>query len=238
MNSAWHQRGFSLIELAVALFVIALLLGSVLVPLATQVEQRQINETQRSMDEIREALLGFAAANGYLPCPAISATDGQEDRTAGVCTGGKRQGYLPWEALGASKIDTWGRLYRYSVTPAFTTAASFTLTTSPDMLIRTRNNAGALANLTNANIVVAALISHGKNGYGGVDANGTAVALPASWSTANVDESSNLTSATTFVSRVQQAAGASGTGGVFDDQLVWLSRYTLTNRLVTAGKLP
>ena len=238
MNSAWHQRGFSLIELAVALFVIALLLGSVLVPLATQVEQRQINETQRSMDEIREALLGFAAANGYLPCPAISATDGQEDRTAGVCTGGKRQGYLPWEALGASKIDAWGRLYRYSVTLSITTAASFTLSTTPDMRIRTRNAAGALANLTNANIVAAVVISHGRNGYGAVDTNGTAVALPSSWPAANTDENANLTSATAFVSRVQQAAGASGTGGAFDDQLVWLSRYTLTNRLVTAGKLP
>ncbi len=31
------HRGFTLIELAVAMFVIALLLGSILVPLATQV---------------------------------------------------------------------------------------------------------------------------------------------------------------------------------------------------------
>ena len=36
-------RGFTLIELAVALFIIVLVLGSLLVPLATQVEQRQVH---------------------------------------------------------------------------------------------------------------------------------------------------------------------------------------------------
>ena len=51
-----RSRGFTLIELAVALFIIALLLGSILVPLATQVEQRQISETQKTMEEIRDAL--------------------------------------------------------------------------------------------------------------------------------------------------------------------------------------
>ena len=61
--------GFTLIELAVSMFIIALLLGAVLVPLATQVEQRQVSETQKTLDDAKEALVGFALANGYLPCP-------------------------------------------------------------------------------------------------------------------------------------------------------------------------
>ena len=61
--------GFTLVELAISIFIIALLLGSILVPLATQVEQRQISETQKTIEEIKEALIGFALANSYLPCP-------------------------------------------------------------------------------------------------------------------------------------------------------------------------
>src|SRR6185295_584121 len=83
-------RGFTLIEMAVAVFVIALLLGSILVPLTTQVEQRKISDTQRLLDETREALIGFAAANGRLPRPAVSSSNGAERAVCGTdanCTG-------------------------------------------------------------------------------------------------------------------------------------------------------
>lgn len=232
------QTGFSLIELAIAMLVIALLLGAILVPLVTQVEQRQIADTQKAMEEIREALLGFVATNGYLPCPAVSATNGQEDRTAGVCTGGKRQGFLPWEALGVGRADAWGRLYRYSVTLSFTPTSSFTIVTTPDITILTRDAAGTLINLTSANIVPVVVMSHGKNGYGATSADSTAPALPAAWPTANADENTNATATLTFVSRTPQAAAAAGPGGEFDDQLVWISRWVLTSRMIAAGRLP
>ncbi|MCW5605440.1 MAG: prepilin-type N-terminal cleavage/methylation domain-containing protein, partial [Burkholderiales bacterium] len=200
-----RQAGFTLIELAVAMFIIVLLLGSILVPLTTQVNQRQIADTQKTLDEIREALVGFAVTHGHLPCPAISATNGQEDRTANVCTGGKRQGFIPWETLGVSKVDAWGRIFRYSVTPAYASSASpFTLATAPDMTIRTRNAAGALTNLTNASTVPAVVLSHGRNGYGAVDNQGVAQGLPAGWPGTNPDEDTNATNATTFVSRAPQ----------------------------------
>ena len=227
-----HANGFTLIELAVAVFVITLLLGSILVPLGTQVEQRQVGETQKAMDETREALMGFAASNGYLPCPAVSATNGAEDRTGTTCTGGKRQGYLPWEALGVTKLDAWGHLYRYSVTPAYanSSAGAFALNTAADMRVRTRNAAGTVANLTNANIVVAIVISHGKNGYGAVDNNGTAVALPGGWPTGYADENTNLTGTTTFISRapliaVPAACGARLMKVVVPVRLVFSSAY-------------
>lgn len=242
MKGRVFNAGFTLIELAIAMFIIALLLGSILVPLAAQIEQRQIAETQKSLDEVRDSLLGFAAANGYVPCPAVSATNGLEDRTAGVCTGGKHQGFLPWETLGVSRLDPWGRLYRYAVTPAFASSiAPFTAVTSPTITIRTRNAAGALANLTAAAgsaIVPVVVLSHGKNGYGSSNPEGVAVALPAGWPANNTDENSNVTGTTTFISRSPQAAGASGAGGEFDDQVVWLSRWILLSRMVAAGKLP
>lgn len=69
-------RGFTLVELAVVIAVIALLLGSILVPLTTQVAQRNISQTRRELEEIREALIGFAMVNRYLPCPAVSDNNG------------------------------------------------------------------------------------------------------------------------------------------------------------------
>lgn len=58
------DSGFTLIELAVALVVVTLILGGLLVPLNTQLEQRKSSDTQKSLDEIKEALIGFAVANG------------------------------------------------------------------------------------------------------------------------------------------------------------------------------
>jgi len=56
--------GFSLVELAIVLIIVALLLSSLLSPLSAQIDQRNYNETQQQISEIREALIGFAVANG------------------------------------------------------------------------------------------------------------------------------------------------------------------------------
>src|SRR5690606_31917220 len=110
-------RGFTLIELAVSLMIIALVLGMLVVPLGTQLDQQRIAETQKQLDYVREALLGFAIANGRLPCPAVGATPtgtagaGLENRTGGACVGAgtSMQGVLPWATLGVPESDAWGR---------------------------------------------------------------------------------------------------------------------------------
>ncbi len=68
------SKGFSLVELAVALAIIALLLAGALIPLSTQIDVRNGADTQRSIESIRDAIIGFAQANGRLPCPANGAT--------------------------------------------------------------------------------------------------------------------------------------------------------------------
>src|SRR5258708_3115136 len=122
-----RDTGFTLIEIAVAIFVIALLLGSILMPLGTQVEQRQISDVKKTLEEIKEGLLGFSTANGYLPCPdktsasgAGTANDGAEDVTAatGVCV--VNEGNVPWLTLGvANYSDPWGNRFRYRVSSNF-----------------------------------------------------------------------------------------------------------------------
>lgn len=230
-----HADGFTLIEIAMAVFVITLLLSSILVPLGTQINQRKTSDTQKALNEIKESLIGFALVNGYLPCPAESATNGEEDRTGPDCTGGKRQGLLPWATLGTPKTDSWGNIFRYSVTPAFASSASpFSFSTPTDITVQTRTATG-IVNVTNLNGVPAVVLSHGKNGYGAFNDQGDALAPPPA---SHLDESINATNATTFVSRVTQEAGAAGTGGEFDDIVVWLSPNILFNRMVAAGRLP
>lgn len=230
-----RQRGFSLIEIAVVLVIVGLLIGGLVTPLGMQLEQRKIGDTQKALDEAKEALLGFALRYGYLPCPAISASNGLEDRNGSQCRNRRRDGFLPWATLGLNKLDSWDHLYRYSVTPAFTDSVSlFNLSTPRDISVLTRDGAGATAQATGVNDIPAVILSHGKNGFGASGELGNRIADTAP---NNVDEKINAATATTFVSRTASSNGAAA-GGAFDDLVVWLSPNILYNRMVTAQKLP
>jgi prepilin-type N-terminal cleavage/methylation domain-containing protein len=235
-------RGFSLIEMAVVLFVITLLIGSLLVPLSTQVQQRQISETQKALEEIKEALLGFAVSKGHLPCPdktggggAGTANDGVEDVDgAGACVA-TSQGNVPWATLGVAGADPWGNRFRYQVTAAYAQRpATFNLSTAATLSVCTASGCPANTRLTGVSPdgAVAVIMSLGKNGLGAINAN-TGLANPAP---ASADENENVTGPTTFVSRTMTAAGSPA--GEFDDIVTWLSKHTLFNRMVAAAKLP
>lgn len=246
--------GFTMIELAVALVVIAILLGTILVPLQTQVEQRQISETQKMLEDIKEALIGHATAKGYLPCPDRTsggggtandtANDGVEDfdTATGNCfsVAGTNPGNVPWATLGLGATDPWGNRFRYRVEANYARrapGATFNLTTGANLLVcnvdcglpspprvyLTSNSAG--------NGAVAVILSHGKNGYGAMNAaTGTQRPLPTSG-----DELHNL-GGSTYGSRTITPAGTAA--GEFDDIVTWLGKYSLFNRMVAAGKLP
>ena len=123
-------RGFSLLEVAIVLIIITVLLTAVSVPLASQVQTRRMEETRRLLEEAKEALLGFAMANGRFPCPAFAnATSNSAGRESfctaatGACTGTETltpqthgncsnfyNGFLPASTLGLSSLDTQGFL--------------------------------------------------------------------------------------------------------------------------------
>jgi prepilin-type N-terminal cleavage/methylation domain-containing protein len=229
-------RGFTLIELAVAIFIIALLLGSIVVPLTTQVEQKQISNTQKALDEIKEALIGHAVAFGYLPCPDTN-NDGLEDVNAGTgqCSSISSNiagGNLPWQTLGVTNADAWGNRFRYIVREEFARRTPNTLfSLSATANVRVCPSASSCGtSLTSS--AVAALLSLGKNGYGATNSL-TGAQNPAPTS---ADEVENTNDDRTVVSRVTSASGSSA--GEFDDIVTWLSPYVLFNRMVTAGKLP
>lgn len=256
--------GFTLTELAVVLVIVALLVGSLLVPLTAQIDIRNRADTRAAMAEIREALLGFVAANGRLPCPAaatlVSGAGNAGSELAplvnGRCTdlngAATEVGVLPWVTLGVKETDAWGRRYSYRVTqqfassvapatpPAFGWPAPCTaanpLNTAFVLCSTGTLNVRAVAGAPVGGVIAAQLpvviVSHGKNGNGAFTPQGAQ--LPAG---ADADEQDNqLTNGgmnmanVDFVSRTPTAT--------FDDEVVWISRLLIFNRLITIGKLP
>lgn len=223
-------RGFTLVEIAVVLVILALLLGMLVVPLNTQVDQQRIADTQKHARTITEAILGFAVANGRLPCPATATTAstaagaGLENKAGAAC--GITEGVVPWATLGVQETDAWGQRYTYRVTPAFADdptgglQASFQLTDNGGITV----TSGGGAPITIAANVAAVVVSHGKNGLGGYKSDGTQVAGAAG------DELENADNDATFISKPPEPA--------FDDLIVWVSSNVLKSRMVAAGRLP
>jgi prepilin-type N-terminal cleavage/methylation domain-containing protein len=233
-----YAQGFTLIELAVALFIITLILGSLLVPLTTQIEQHQITDTQKTLVEVRDALLGHAIAYGYLPCPDTD-NDGNENVTSGICTGAASNiaaGNLPWQTLGVASTDVWGNRFRYVIREEYgrrTPSTSFTLNTTSATVRVCSTAACSPASAVLTSTAVFVVLSYGRNGYGATNPGGAANSCPAGGCSA--DEQENIDADRDIISRIPTAAGT--TAGEFDDIVTWVTVYTLFNRMVAAGKL-
>ncbi|WP_426323570.1 type II secretion system protein [Pseudoduganella sp. R-43] len=230
------QTAFTLVEMAIVLVIVGLLLGGMLAPLSAQMEQRRTADTSRALEEARDALAGFAARNGYLPCPAISASNGLEDRSGTRCSNERRLGFLPWATLGLPKLDAWQHLYLYSVTPSFSdSGALFRLSTPRDITIASRDASGALVPASGQNDIPAVVLSQGRNGFGAFSDVGVQAA---DMGQGNVDEKANFQAdGRMFIAR-DRADNPAAAGGAYDDIVVWLSPNILFNRMLAAQRLP
>lgn len=227
------QVGFTLVELAIVLALIGLLVGMMVVPLSTQVDQQRIGETQRKLDLIREAVTGFAVANGRLPCPATATTAnttagaGTENRLAGACV--NPEGVMPWATLGLSETDAWGNRFTYRITlifaddPVAGMLASFSLTDPGDITV---NNGVVNGSIVIATNIPALFVSHGKNGLGAYRPDGTQVGGAAG----DELENANADLARIFVSRIPSPD--------FDDLVSWVPLNVLKSRMVASNRLP
>jgi len=137
-----NPKGFTLIELAIVLFIVGLLMAGFLAPLAESINQERRAKTQTSLDEIKEALYGYLISNGRMPCPDCRANavgncpgagntlnDGVEDLIGNNCAvdpvgggpglpneGHILEGNLPWATLSVKSTDEWGSWFTYAVT--------------------------------------------------------------------------------------------------------------------------
>lgn len=119
--------------MTIVLLIVSILMGGMMAMLSTQVEQRKWNDTQSRLEAARDAILGYAIANGRLPCPANStpASAGAEVRQAsgtyindcgalnnnpatnkhdyyGGVVAGVTYGLLPAVTLGYQPVDSQG----------------------------------------------------------------------------------------------------------------------------------
>jgi len=251
MNKKFTQ-GFTLIELAIVLVVVAILIGSFVGTLATRIENKRITDTQDGLEEIKQALIGYAYVNGYLPCPdcispgcsLLGFRDGVEDRVGGTCNAGNSVGSVPWVTLGLAQGDFWNARYRYWVDVAFADDGTgggsvFDLTTTPgagriqEPDYVTDPTGATLDDM--ATNVVAVVFSHGKNTFGGRSVDD---ALKPVIPVANVDELENTDADGIFVDRPPTTEEATTAGGEFDDILIWISEFELKAKMVEAGVLP
>lgn len=218
-----YERGFSLVEMAIVLVIIGVLIGGLVTPFSTQLEAGKRKAVESQLRDINEALVGFAASTGRLPCPATTASNGLSAPNAAtlVCTG--FDGYVPVRTLGLNGsvdandllLDPWLNpvRYRLSSSNGGAYASNITLGMVPD--IRTCADSACVTVL--ADTVVAVVYSTGDDGT----------------ATTSADQLENLDGDTTFVKRGFSEA----TGAEFDDHLVWISPNTLTYQLVRAGQL-
>jgi prepilin-type N-terminal cleavage/methylation domain-containing protein len=245
-NNLRHHcdAGFSLVELAIVLVIVALLLGGLMVSIGAQQEIQSRNTTERRIADAIEALTGYIVANGRLPCPASDGTTGVANPdTGGICNN-PYDGFLPAVTLGIGPtdangymLDAWGNRIRYAVTTsnasAFTTAGQIrTLwsggTLAPDLQVcSTSAGSTTSACATDKDLTKTALaivFSRGTNG--GITPSSD-------------DEKANAVDGGTpnkvFVSHTPTQMG---TSNEFDDMLVWLSPNILYNRMIAAGRLP
>lgn len=246
------QAGFTLVEVAIVLAIVALLLGGLLIPLATQLEQQRISDTQRTLDNVKEALIGYAIANGRLPCPASSTSNGQEsfaaggDPTNGNCSNffnglapAVTLGITPTDSQGYA-LDAWGNRIRYAVTTAngnaFTTINGMQTTTitslTPDLQVCSTSTgiSGSPPNCASGTALTttapAVIYSLGKNAATGGTGN---------------DEAANPNPNSANNDRVfvmHPPTPSTAANGEFDDIVIWMSPNILYGRMVTAGRLP
>lgn len=216
-------HGFTLLELSISLLIIGLLSSGLLLGLSAQRNISDSLAAQHQLDEIRETLVGFALANGRLPCPAkaqLASSEiqaGKEDCTL-------QHGVIPWVSLAIQESDPWGNRFSYYASDRFTGSllsngnASFTLDTLGNANIY--DSSGK----TLASDLPAVIICHGARPLGAFLSSGTQV------SGATNEEYENADADLTFISHSPTPS--------FDDLVTWVIPSLLKSRMVSAGKLP
>lgn len=217
------EHGFSLVEMAIVMVVLGVLLGGLIVPLSTQQDTNKRRDTIQYLEEARDAILGYAASTGRLPCPATTGSAGLSSPNTATTSCNLAHGFLPGRTLGLTgrvdsnnlPIDRWLNPIRYSLTTSNggAYANDVVLGLVPDFQVCDETTC---ANPIVDN-VVAVIFSQGNDGSG----------------TTSPDQLENTDGDTVFVLRTRTEAA----GTEFDDELLWISPNVLTLQLVRAGQL-
>ncbi len=256
-----HQNGFTLAELATVMVIIGLVLGGLLTALPAQIMSQQEAATKNQLNDVIEALTGYAIANKRLPCPALAPPAGGAEATVNIpgpppttgCTN-NFTGYLPASTLGLSNLttsgyllDSWGNPIRYAITPLSGTAVANAFTTGGAVAfggqsIQALNNALTGAPFPGL-IVCSDTPRKGANsctiGTNLLTQNAVAIVWSdgpyAANDAASTDVTENNVTADKFFINHEWREP---TGNSYHQIMVWLPYSKLFGRMVQAGSLP
>ena len=232
------SNGFSLVELAIVLFIMGLVLQSSIEPLGMRLEHKRRSQATEQLRQVQQHLRAYWVSYGHLPCPVTSGSnaalvvDSNQLCLSGV--GGVPAGEL--SIVGAVSaagelLDPWGGALKYTVslsdvnaidsantpdwlTPGEISNVRFTELIA-DLAVCRESLPGSCASSNDlAADVVAIVVSNGSDNFAREEDNhdGDLQYIVAPYSSSQPDE--------------------------FDDQLIWLGRSELIYLALQAGWLP
>jgi len=111
------QKGFSLLELVIALTIFVVLMIATVNVVKTLREYDHLLENERYMTSVKGAFMTFVKVNQFLPCPDTDAdADGKENREGAPnfeCT--SEEGKVPFLDLGVPAVDAWNQPLFYAI---------------------------------------------------------------------------------------------------------------------------
>jgi len=244
-----RAAGFSLIEIAIVMAIIAVMVGTVISYTLMNTGALKTSATRHKMEEISKALAAFVAINGRLPCPAdgsLALNDplfGAEYCTGSLSASISRPsctppcswvgneilgGTLPTQALSLTSdyaLDAWNNRFTYAVDSGLAVPgaeANFYVQTIGGIIIEDA------AHNIRTDKAAYVLISYGPLGYGAWPKNG-GTRISDSSAAADVQENAHTAGGwnNIFVERHNEGAG--------DDYHNYLYYQTKSMIILAAG---
>ncbi|MBE0494577.1 MAG: prepilin-type N-terminal cleavage/methylation domain-containing protein [Thiomicrospira sp.] len=107
------QKGFSLLEMALALLLVGILIQSVTSMLVQNKQHQTYKQTEQELQNIKQVLLSYIQINQFLPCPDTNGNGLENRETDGQCSAD--QGSFPYlEFGGIGQKDEFGNPYFYA----------------------------------------------------------------------------------------------------------------------------
>lgn len=141
-----NQKGFSLLEMALALLLVGILIQSITSMLIQNKQHQTYKKTEQQLQNIKQVLLSYIQINQFLPCPDTNG-DGLENRKTEIIDGDEKpaecvanQGKFPYlEFGGFGQQDEFGNPFFYAIN------INSTSTTSANNFRLSKNSASLFA---------------------------------------------------------------------------------------------
>ncbi len=259
------SRGFTLLEMALALGILVILMVATVQVVKNEREFSQMAKNEVYMKDVQEALMTFLKVNRFLPCPD-SDGDGKENRQAVApfeCT--EAEGQIPFLDLGVAQEDAWHQPLFYAVNARadrngildiwnpLASASYFNNQGAPVFGLNTRPFGGSASGRGGAgNYRVCGERTPVAMGCSATTGNGFfleefAIAVvvsfgqngAATWNAINTNTNAGLGEAETEnMDRDQNywlATGSQREGQSFDDQLFWILNSDVNYAILSSG---